>query len=79
MSGGPPGVKLVAKAELRPGPQVRAWRPQGPDHPQLPQPIKELGTVVVPVKLHHQVTASVSVTVVKRQDAESAPAETASA
>ena len=46
---------------------------------QLPQPIKELGTVVVPVKLHHQVTASVSVTVVKRQDAESAPAETASA
>ena len=46
---------------------------------QLPQPIKELGTVVVPVKLHHQVTASVSVTVMKRLDAESAPAETASA
>ena len=37
---------------------------------QLAQPIKELGTVVVPVKLHHQVTASVSVTLVKKQDAD---------
>jgi large subunit ribosomal protein L9 len=36
---------------------------------QLAQPIKELGTVVVPVKLHHLVTASVSVTLVKKQDA----------
>jgi len=46
---------------------------------QLAQPIKELGTVIVPVKLHHQVTASVSVTVVKRQDAEAPATETASA
>lgn len=46
---------------------------------QLAQPIKELGTVIVPVKLHHQVTASVSVTVVKRQDAEAPVAEAASA
>jgi len=40
MSGGPRGVSMFAKEALRPGPQVRAWRPQGPDHPQLPQPIK---------------------------------------
>jgi large subunit ribosomal protein L9 len=33
---------------------------------QLAQPIKELGTVTVPIKLHHQVTASVSITVVKK-------------
>src|SRR5690242_3564813 len=46
---------------------------------QLAQPIKELGTVIVPVKLHHQVTASVSVTVVKRKDAEAPAVETAPA
>jgi len=46
---------------------------------QLAQPIKELGTVVVPIKLHHQVTASVSVTVVKKQDADAAPVEAAPA
>jgi large subunit ribosomal protein L9 len=34
---------------------------------QLAQPIKELGTVTVPIKLHHQVTASVSITVVKKE------------
>jgi large subunit ribosomal protein L9 len=45
---------------------------------QLAQPIKELGTVTVPVKLHHQVTASISVTVVKKHDAE-APAAAAEA
>lgn len=43
---------------------------------QLAQPIKELGTVTVPVKLHHQVTASVSVTVVKKQDTETSAAQT---
>ncbi len=37
----------------------------------LDHPIKELGTVTVPVKLHSQVTATVSVTVVKGE----APAE----
>jgi large subunit ribosomal protein L9 len=42
---------------------------------QLDQPIKELGTVVVPVKLHHQVTASVSVTLVKKQETETPVAE----
>lgn len=36
---------------------------------QLGQPIKELGTFTVPIKLHHEVTATVSVTVVKK-DAE---------
>jgi large subunit ribosomal protein L9 len=46
---------------------------------QLAQPIKELGTVIVPVKLHHQVTASVSVTVVKQHDAEVSAAESAPA
>lgn len=35
---------------------------------QLGQPIKELGTFTVPVKLHRDVTASVSVTVVKKQE-----------
>ena len=40
---------------------------------QLDHPIKELGTVTVPVKLHFQVTAVVSVTVVKAE----APAEAA--
>lgn len=35
---------------------------------QLAQPIKELGTFTVPVKLHRDVTASVSVSVVKKQE-----------
>ena len=34
---------------------------------ELGHPIKELGTVSVPVKLHSQVTATVSVTVVKTE------------
>lgn len=34
----------------------------------LAQPIKELGTVAVPVKLHRDVTATVSVHVVKQQE-----------
>lgn len=38
---------------------------------QLAQPIKELGTFTVPVKLHRDVTASVSVQVVKKQEADS--------
>jgi large subunit ribosomal protein L9 len=42
---------------------------------QLGQPIKELGTFAVPIKLHHEVTASVSVTVVKKEGSESPPAE----
>jgi large subunit ribosomal protein L9 len=37
---------------------------------QLAQPIKELGTVAVPVKLHREVTATVSVHVVKKQESE---------
>lgn len=37
---------------------------------QLSQPIKELGVVTVPIKLHPEVTATVSVTVVKKQDAD---------
>jgi|CXWL01.1.fsa_nt_gi large subunit ribosomal protein L9 len=37
----------------------------------LSQPIKELGTVTVPVKLHRDVTASVAVTVVSHQEPES--------
>jgi len=38
---------------------------------QLAQPIKELGLFTVPVKLHRDVTASVSVMVVKKQEAAS--------
>jgi len=38
---------------------------------QLVQPIKELGMFTVPVKLHRDVTASVSVMVVKKQEAAS--------
>ena len=38
---------------------------------QLAQPIKELGMFTVPVKLHRDVTASVSVMVVKKQEAAS--------
>ncbi|MBI3603906.1 MAG: 50S ribosomal protein L9 [Nitrospirae bacterium] len=36
---------------------------------QLAQPIKELGTVAVAVKLHRDVTATISVHVVKKQEA----------
>jgi large subunit ribosomal protein L9 len=39
---------------------------------QLAQPIKELGTVAVPVKLHREVTATVSIHVVKKESAEAA-------
>ncbi|MFM8551727.1 MAG: 50S ribosomal protein L9 [Nitrospiraceae bacterium] len=42
---------------------------------QLAQPIKELGTVTVPVKLHRDVTATVAVHVVKRQEPEAEVAE----
>ncbi len=43
---------------------------------QLAHPIKELGTVAVPVKLHRDVTATVSVHVVKKQETpETTPAE----
>ncbi|MFQ5991585.1 MAG: 50S ribosomal protein L9 [Nitrospiraceae bacterium] len=42
---------------------------------QLGHPIKELGTVTVPIKLHRDVTASVTVAVVKQQEAEPASAE----
>src|SRR5580765_4784767 len=41
---------------------------------QLPHPIKELGTFTVPVKLPREVTAAVTVRVVKKQDAETATA-----
>lgn len=41
---------------------------------QLAQPIKELGTVAVAVKLHRDVMATVSVHVVKKQEAD-APTE----
>ncbi|MCP9456832.1 MAG: 50S ribosomal protein L9 [Nitrospira sp.] len=39
---------------------------------QLPNPIKELGTVTVPIKLPRDITATVTVQVVKKQDAEAA-------
>ena len=41
---------------------------------ELGHPIKELGTVSVPVKLHSQVTATVSVTVVKAEASGDTPA-----
>jgi large subunit ribosomal protein L9 len=41
---------------------------------QLQQPIKELGTHAIPIKLHREVTASVSVQVVRKQEPEEAPA-----
>ncbi len=41
---------------------------------ELGHPIKELGTVSVPVKLHSQVTATVSVTVVRAEASGDAPA-----
>lgn len=37
---------------------------------QLPQPIKELGTVTVPIKMPREVTATVTVRVVKKQEPE---------
>ncbi|MDP2382795.1 MAG: 50S ribosomal protein L9 [Nitrospirota bacterium] len=42
---------------------------------QLEQPIKELGTFTVPIKLPRDVTATVVIHVVKIQEAEAAPAE----
>jgi len=41
----------------------------------LAQPIKALGTVAVPIKLHRDVTATVSVEVVKKQEEETAAHE----
>jgi large subunit ribosomal protein L9 len=45
----------------------------------LAHPIKALGTVEVPIKLHRDVTATVSVEVVKKQDEEAAAGEAAEA
>ena len=42
---------------------------------QLDQPIKELGTFTIPIKLPRDVTATVMIHVVKKQEAEAAPAE----
>ena len=42
---------------------------------QLDHPIKELGTFAVPIKLPRDVTATVVIHVVKKQEAETAPAE----
>ncbi|MEQ1656580.1 MAG: 50S ribosomal protein L9 [Nitrospira sp.] len=39
---------------------------------QLAQPIKELGTVTVPIKMPREVTATVTVRVVKKQEQETA-------
>ncbi|MCC6140276.1 MAG: 50S ribosomal protein L9 [Nitrospira sp.] len=39
---------------------------------QLAQPIKELGTVTVPIKMPREVTATVTVRVVKKQEPETA-------
>jgi len=41
---------------------------------QLGQPIKELGTHAIPIKLHREVTATVSVIVARKQEAESGQA-----
>lgn len=41
---------------------------------QLPHPIKELGTVTVPIKLPREVTAAVTVRIVKKQEPEPASA-----
>lgn len=40
---------------------------------QLGQPIKELGTVTVPIKMPRDIMASVTVCVVKKQEVEEAP------
>ena len=45
----------------------------------LAQPIKALGTVAVPIKLHRGVTATVSVEVVKKQEEEAAAHEASEA
>ena len=45
----------------------------------LVQPIKALGTVAVPIKLHRDVTATVSIEVVKKQEEETASHEAAEA
>ena len=42
----------------------------------MDHPIKELGTITVPIKLPRDVTATVVVHVVKKQEAEAATAET---
>jgi large subunit ribosomal protein L9 len=41
---------------------------------QLAQPIKELGTHAIPIKLHREVTATVSVVVARKEEAEAASA-----
>jgi large subunit ribosomal protein L9 len=41
---------------------------------QLAQPIKELGTVTVPIKMPREVTATITVRVVKKQEQETAEA-----
>lgn len=41
---------------------------------QLAQPIKELGTVTVPIKMPREVTATITVRVVKKQEQEAAEA-----
>ncbi len=46
---------------------------------QLAHPIKELGTVTVPIKLHREVTATVSVAVVKKLDGDAEPDSTSGA
>jgi large subunit ribosomal protein L9 len=46
---------------------------------QLAQPIKELGTVAIPIKMPRDVTATVKVHVVKKQEAQEAEAPAASA
>ncbi|MBL8075843.1 MAG: 50S ribosomal protein L9 [Nitrospira sp.] len=46
---------------------------------QLAQPIKELGTVVVPIKMPRDVVATVKVHVVKKQDAQETEATATSA
>jgi len=42
---------------------------------QMAHPIKELGTFTIPIKLHHQVTATIAVTVKKQEADEPAAAE----
>ena len=46
---------------------------------QLAQPIKALGTVAVPIKLHRDVTATVSIEVVKKHEEETASHEASKA
>mgnify|MGYP003344663500 CR=1 FL=1 len=41
---------------------------------QLAQPIKEVGTVTVPIKMPREVTATITVRVVKKQEQETAEA-----